>query len=828
MHIQIPRKAYLVRFVLSTPGKILLGLFTFCFVATLTVFLYFWFHFSHLIDEKLSEGPFANTAQLFAAPEPISVGDILTREELVQLLRRRGYSDTQKSRMGWYKVRADGVEIFPGADSYFDQEPGVIFIDGARVVRIVSNRDNTERPQYSLEPELITNLFDRKRQKRRMVKFDDIPPVVRNAILAAEDHRFFQHAGFDPIRIVGAALGDLRGGNRKQGASTLTMQVARTFFLNRDRTFSRKAAELLITLELEHRLTKEQIFEHYVNYIDLGWRRSFAVQGFGEAAQVHYGKDLRELNLDEAALLAGMVQGPNLYNPFRSPDKALARRNTILGMMRENGYVTDKQYDEAVKAPIKLREGGIETSDAPYFVDYVNEDLQEQFQDHDFQARSYRIYTSLDMKLQRDAVDAVRIGMKEVDDQLARRRKKYPEAQVAMVVLDPHTGEVKALVGGRNYGQSQLNRVFARRQPGSAFKPFVYAAALSTALNGGGEVLTPLSTVVDEPTVFSYDGMTYEPGNFGQKFYGTVNMRYALSKSMNIATIKFGEKAGFENVVKLVRDAGMNRDIKPTPAIALGSYVVTPYEIAGAYTVFSNGGTYVKPAWMKEIRSETGSLIFATNPLRRDALDPRISYMTVNLMEEVLRSGTGAGARSRGFGLPAAGKTGTSHDAWFAGFTSKLLCVVWVGFDDNQEMPLEGAQAALPVWTEFMKRAHQHREYRGVQEFQAPDGIVTAEVDPLTDQLATSNCPNPRSEVFIAGTQPVDLCKLHGGSGRTTIISGWETPEAGKGDAPADARPRAPRRSVAARATTAAPAKDDGKPKEEKKGFWGRIRDIFK
>jgi penicillin-binding protein 1B len=825
VRLRIPPNSFLSRVLRSRPGRWGLGLATLVLLVVLGVFSYFWIYFSHIIDAKLSGNPFANTAQLYSAPEPINTGDSLTTEELVAALKRRGYTTSQRNRAGWYNVRADGVEIFPGADSAPDAEAGVIFLNKGVVTRIVSDRDNTVRTQYLLEPELITNLFDRKRQKRRLVRFDDIPKVLVNAILSAEDKRFFQHAGFDPVGILRAAYQDVRGGKISQGASTLTMQVARTFFLNLDRTWKRKAAEVLITLQLEHRLSKEQIFEFYVNYVDLGWRRSFQVQGFGEAAQVHFGKDVRELTVEEAALLAGMAQGPNLYNPYRSPDKALARRNTVLGMMKENGYITETQYNDAIRTPIKLREGGIESSDAPYFVDLVSDHLQEQFSDHDFQSRSYKIYTTLDLKLQRDAVEAVRLGMAEVDALLAKRKKKYPEAQVALVALDPHTGEVKALVGGRSYGQSQLNRVLALRQPGSSFKPFVYAAALNSALQNGDTTLTTLTTVADEPTKFEYDGKVYEPGNFGDKFYGTVSMRFALAKSLNIPTIKFAERAGLDEVVRIARESGMNKGIKATPAVALGSYDVTPLEIAGAYTVFSNDGVALKPSWIREIRSETGGLVFNSQPVKHEVLDPRISYMVVNLMEEVLRSGTGAGARGRGFDLPAAGKTGTSHDAWFAGFTSKLLCVVWVGFDDNQELPLEGAKAALPVWTEFMKRAHRYREYHGVQSFAAPDGIVTAEVDADTGMLATAACPHTRAEVFLAGTQPVDLCSLHGGGGRQTMIAGWETPGEKAAASPNSPPGRRARVEPAAPVTSSA---NPDPPKKEKRGFWGRIRDIFR
>jgi len=432
----------------------------------------------------------------------------------------------------------------------------------------------------------------------------------------------------------------------------------------------------------------------------------------------------------------------------------------------------------------------------------------------------------VDMKLQRDAVAAVQSGLKEVDEQLARRRRKYPQAQVALVAMDPRTGEVKALVGGRSYGDSQLNRALARRQPGSIFKPFVYASALSGALDGSANPVTPVTTVTDEPTTFYFDDKTYEPNNFKMEFHGTVTLRQALSKSMNIPTVKFAEMAGYESVASLARQAGLG-GVRGTPALALGAYEVTPLDMAAAYTVFSNGGVWTKSNYIREIRSESGGRIFEYRPQTRRVLDPRISYIVVDLMQEVLRSGTGAGARSRGFLLPAAGKTGTSHDAWFAGFTSKLLCVVWVGFDDNQELPLEGSKAALPIWTEFMKRAHQYREYRGVQGFQAPDGITTVDIDPLTGQLASAGCPNPKAEVFITGTQPVEFCRLHGG-GQRTQIAAWDSEDA-SGSSAGNGQPRV----SAVRRNRPEPSEPrsqppETKPEPAKRSFFDRIRAIFR
>lgn len=835
VRIQVSRNSPLATVLLHPLGRALAVALLLAGLLGLSAFAYYYVKFARLVDRKLHAGPFQSTSMIFAAPRAITLGDAVRPEEIAAQLRRCGYSESRSSRMGWYHLRPDAIEIFPGPDSYFDQEPGVIKFAGDRVSEIISLRDNTARTQYLLEPELITNLFDRNREKRRLVRFADIPPVLVHAIISAEDKRFFQHAGFDPLRVIKAAWVDLKGLRIQEGASTLSMQLARSFFLDYRRTWRRKLAEVLITLHLEQKLSKEQIFEYYANQIPLGRRGSFNIHGFGEAAQAYLGKDIRDLTLPEAALLAGLVRGPSFYNPYRHPERALARRNLVLELMRDNGYITDAQYREAVKAPLALAPPGMESTDAPYFVDLVNEELNNQLQDHDFQADAYRIYTTLDMNLQRAAAEAVRVGLQEVDERIRRRRRRepdLPDPQVALVALDPETGGVKALIGGRNYGVSQLNRVLARRQPGSAFKPFVYAAALETPLRGDRPVLTPASIVVDEPTTFWFDNRAYTPANFKQEFHGEVTLRDALAKSMNVATVKVAELVGYDRVEELAQRAGMNLNIRATPAIALGAYEVTPLEIAGAYTVFANQGVYVKPHWITMVRDRLGNVIYTHQPVQRPVLDPRVNYLMVNLMEEVLRSGTGAGVRARGFTLPAAGKTGTSHDGWFAGFTSRLLCVVWVGFDDNRELNLEGAHSALPIWTEFMKRAAQFREYRNVREFQPPDGVVSVEIDPQSGQLATSACPKTRTEVFLAGTQPLETCRLHRGG--ALRVASWETAPQAESATPSQEPPPASRRIARAsepRARKPAPADPlhaAAPPQPEKKSFFRRLLSVFK
>lgn len=852
MRLRIPRGSGMTRLVLGPAGRIVLISSAILVILVLGTFIFFYASYSRLIDEKLRAGVFANTAKIYAAPQSVAVGDATTPGDVATELRRSGYNESHSNPVGYFQVHPNFIEIFPGAESYFDQEAGVIRFSGNRISQIVSLQDNTARHEYQLEPQLITALSGPSREKRRMVKFRDIPQVLVDALISAEDKRFFQHSGFDPIGIIRSAYVDVKEGRKNQGASTLSMQLARMFWLDTDKRWTRKLAEVIITLQLEQKLSKQEIFEDYANQIYLGWRGSFRIRGFGAAADVFLGKDLSQINLPEAAELAGLPRWPAYFDPFRHPDHLRDRRNVVLGLMRQNGLISDRDYALAIEAPLTVAKSTAQSAEAPYFVDIINDDMQTRFQDSDLQSNGFRIYTTLDMNLQRAAAEAVRLGMANVDE-LIRKQRRFkgqtpPEAQVALIALDPHTGELKALVGGRNYGMSQLNHVMAKRQPGSIFKPFVYAAAMDMAVQGQPQPLTPASIMVDEPTTFWFDGKPYEPGNFEHEFYGPVTLRQALAHSLNVATVKVAEKVGYDKVVEMANRAGMNYQIQPTPAVALGAYEITPLEAAGAYTLFSNGGEYVKPNFITLVRDDKGKVVHKNKIQDKQALDPRVAYLMTSMMEEVLRSGTAAGVRGKyGLNIPMAGKTGTSHDGWFAGYTSELLCVVWVGFDDNRQLDLQGAHSAAPIWGEFMKRALAFREYRDTKPFQAPAGIVSVDIDPATGMVATPSCPLSRPEVFIAGTQPLEACTQHGG-GRTNVtsVSGWDTsapPPAkaptntaptitgSQGDAqvsPQDMARRAARQTTQLPADPAAAPNAKTEPKKEKKGIFRRIFGVFK
>ena len=536
------------------------------------------------------------------------------------------------------------------------------------------------------------------------------------------------------------------------------MQLVRGLWLEPDKLWMRKLAEALMTIHLEREWTKEKIFETYVNQVYLGRQAAYSVHGFGEASRLFFGKELRDISLPEAALMAGLVQRPSYFNPFRYPGRVKERRDLVLSMMLENNYITSAQYAAAVAEPVRVTGNSIGEARAPSLP--RSRQRRTAGASKRTTTPSGDVQSTIDLNLQHAAEEAVYRGV------VCRRwiscckSAPGPKAEAALIALDPHTGEIKALVGGRDYGRSQLNRILAKRPPGSVFKPFVYAAALNTAISGGETVFTPASTVDDTPTTFWFDGKPYQPGNFHQEAFGMMTLRRALAKSDNVAAVHVAHDVGYNAVVRMARRAGLNGDIQATPSVALGAYQVTPLEMAGAYTVFANGGVFVKPSVISGFLDGRGTALPTAASESHRALDPRVAWLMVSMLQEVLRSGTAAGVRSRGFTLPAAGKTGTSHDGWFAGFTSQLLCIVWVGYDDYRDLNLEGAKSALPIWTEFMKRAARMGSYKKAREFPQPTGIEQAQICNDSGKLAGPQCLNTRSEYFIAGSEPA-MCDLH-------------------------------------------------------------------
>jgi penicillin-binding protein 1B len=736
------------------------------------VFGYFYFKYQGIVDERLKQPMFANTAKIYAAPREVRPGQKLSVSLIANELRNAGYSvenAAQISPLGTYSQSGSAITVHPGPQSYHAQDGATIHVN-AGVVASVTDDHGQPLSSYELEPLLITGLSDDpNRTKRRLITYDEIPYNLVQAILAIEDRRFFEHSGVNYWRLVEAVYRDVTTGQKQQGGSTLTIQLARGFFLSPEKRIKRKIIEIVITFQLEHRFSKKQIFELYANEIPLGQRGSFSINGVGEAAQVYFGKDVHQLDLAQSAMLAGIIQRPSYFNPFRHVDRVIERRNLVLDSMVETGAITKDQAEKAKAEPLHLSEISVDASEAPYFVDLVHDQLLQKLGERDFNREGLRIYTSLDPDLQRVATSAVESTIHVVDERVDKLHKKHKPGetwsypQVALVALNPHTGQVLALVGGRNYGNSQLNHVMAKRPTGSIFKPFVYATAFNTSLEG--TVLSGQTKPFSQVTMLSDEPTTYGEGtaqehtlhNFEGEYHEEVTARYALQKSLNNATTGLAALVGFDRVAALAREAGV-KSARGTPSVAIGAYDATPLDMAGAYTTFANNGLHLDPWMLASVRTADGDMVTDYTPTSKQLLDPRVAFLTTDMLQNTINHGTGAGTRLLGFTAPAAGKTGTDHDAWFAGYTSNLLCIVWVGNDDYTDIKIQGADAAAPIWAVFMKNAVLLPQYSDTHYFSAPSGVEMVNIDKATNLLTDEACPDGVDIAFLDGTAPTDTC----------------------------------------------------------------------
>ncbi|HXT63394.1 MAG TPA: PBP1A family penicillin-binding protein [Pyrinomonadaceae bacterium] len=750
---------FLTRPYIAIPAVVVIAL-------CVTVLVYYWIVFSSRIDNLLKGEVFTRSAGIYAAPKQIRAGQSLSTENLIDYLKRAGYvergqqADTARGR---YAIDGSTIEVQPGNDAKVDYAQAfealrIQFSRDGKSIASVTNKDtgaHLERAQ--LEPELISSVTGRERAKRRVIGFNDIPPSLVDAIVVTEDRAFFQHYGVNVRGILRALLrrydSDPNSPIARQGGSSITQQLVKNLWLSPEYSLKRKVAEAYMSVILETRLSKQQIFALYCNQVYLGQQAGFSINGFGEASTAYFNKDVTSLNLQESAFLAGLIRSPNRYNPYHDLETARARRNQVLESMAETGTVTqaDAQTAEASELKIAPTKGRIDISDAPYFADYVQNQLSDVITGEG--ADHLRIYTTIDMDLQRAAYSAVTNQLAALDKIEAKR---VPEGtvQASLVAMNAQTGEIVAMVGGRDYSKSQLNRVEALRQPGSAFKPFVYATALNTAYDPVPRVITPATVFKDEPKTFTYDGQEYSPGNMGDKYsMQPVTLRDAMVHSLNVVTVDVAMEVTIGRVMSLAAKAGLPRVPRAYPAMALGTAEATPLQIASAYTAFASNGMRTAPIAINRITTGTGSTLAQPTAQKNEVVRPEVAYVMTSFMKDVVNRGTAAPVRARGFKWNVAGKTGTSRDGWFAGYTPHLVCVVWVGFDDGSQLGLTGAASALPIWADFMNAAlTNHPEWTG--DWQVPGGIQQEEIDPATGLLAKADSANKRTELFINGTAP--------------------------------------------------------------------------
>ena len=739
---------------------------------TLGVLGYYYYVFSHRIDRLLRGEVFTRSAGIYAAPKEIRVGDNSSLDDLVARLQRLGYverSQQADNSRGRYATNGAVLDIEPSKDSDIDGQREfprlrVQFGRGGKAIAAITNLDAGDKKVQSarLEPEQITSLAGPEREKRKVVGFRDLPNHLVKAIVVTEDRTFFDHHGINVRGILRAFIrrydSDPNSPLARQGGSSITQQLVKNLFLTPDYSYRRKAAEAYMSVILETRLSKEEIFALYCNEAYLGQRAGgYSIKGFGEAAEAYFNKDVTGLTLPESAMLAGLIRSPNRYNPYRHPEVATERRNQVLKDMAASGVISEQESAEAQSAELKVArtKGRIDTSDAPYFIDYAQSQLAEVISDTSAADR-LRIYTTIDMDLQRAAYAALTKQLAALD---RVQSKRFPAGtlQAALVAIRADTGEVVAMVGGRDYEKSQLNRATdAMRQPGSVFKPFVYATALNTAYDPVPRVITPATVYMDEPKTFTSGSQEYSPGNFGDQYSRKlVTLRDAMVRSLNVVTVELAQEVTVGRVMNLSTKAGLPKPKQNYLAHALGTNEATPLQVASAYTAFAQLGKRTSPVAISRVTNGAGKTVVAPTAQKNEVMTPEVAYVMTSFMKDVVNRGTAAKVRARGFKANVAGKTGTSRDGWFAGYTPNLVCVVYVGFDDNADLGMTGADSALPIWTDFMQAAlAAHPEWGG--DWQMPAGLQQAEIDPTTGLLAAADSPVRRVEFFINGTAPLE------------------------------------------------------------------------
>ena len=624
---------------------------------------------------------------------------------------------------------------------------------------------------YDINGKLVHEFY---KENRSLVPLRQIPRPMIDAILAIEDRRFYTHWGIDPMRTMGALFNDLLAGRPEQGGSTITQQLARNLFLTHEKTFTRKIKEAILAIRIEQTYTKDEILEMYFNQVYFGE----GAYGLDAATKVYFGKTVQQLTLPECALLAGLPRNPRDYDPRREPDRALRRRNLVLAAMLQTKQLTRAQYEASCEAPLGVTKTRVDTRTAPYFMEMVRQYIDEHYGSNQLYEGGLRIYTTLDIDLQVAAEDALerRLTALEARNQYKRTRAtlaaktkgvevkggiRTEYLQGAVVSIDPTNGQVRALIGGRDFNDSNFNRaVQASRQPGSAYKPFIYAAAID---NG----FSPTDVILDTPISFQAgNGMEWAPQNYDHKFRGPITLRAALAHSVNVPAAKLLQKLGTNLVNSYARRMGIRSRLGNDLSLALGTSEVNLLELTSAYGVFADQGIRVTPVYILRVEDKNGKVLEQARPSAEEALSPETALTMTSMLGSVLENGTAASAHALGLNVPAAGKTGTTDeysDAWFVGYIPNLVTGVWVGFDRKQKIGpgMTGAAAALPIWVDIISAATKGK---APQEFPMPSGVVSVLICSQTGLLANPSCPETELELFKEGTQPTSYCNIHTGN----------------------------------------------------------------
>jgi penicillin-binding protein 1B len=727
------------------------------FIVAIAGFFYNYNYYSAIVERRVNSGFWHSRAGVYSAPFVLKKDQKTNLTNVVELLRRSGYVEGNSAEDIWngnFVVKGETVEISTKNYSTGQVETAAIELKNNRISAITDGKKSLE--EYAIESELLTGRSETKRGKNHALKYEDIPENLRNAILTAEDRRFFEHRGIDPQGIFRAILANYQKGSIRQGGSTITQQLVKNTFLSPEKSFSRKFSEAFLSLALERRMSKEEIFTLYCNEIYLGQYGLTGIHGVEQAARAYFDKELKDLNLQEAAAIAAMIKNPNRFAPHKNTEEANIRRNWIIGKMAELNITSAQDAEIARNTELKLaKPKNNNQSVAPYFVDSATKELNEKFKTEYLNTNfNNRIYTTIDTQLQSLAEQSVARQLESLDKIYAKKGKKI---QATLVAIDPQTGHILAMVGGRDYKESQFNRATeALRQPGSTFKPFIYAAALERGM-------TPATISSDTPTEFQfYNQKAYKPANYGDSYaMKNVSLKTALAKSSNVIAVKTSIDVGLPSVARKAQDFGFE-NVQAFPSMALGTNEVTPLQLAAAYCVFANGGRRVAPTFIDKIVSVEDETLYSSIQDNPQIINPRTAFMITDMLEAVVERGTARKAfGALGKDVVFAGKTGSSKDGWFVGYTPNLVTVAWIGLDENDDIDATGGEVALPLWVDFMKAVVQTRPEFGGESFPMPKGLSEVTIDPETGMTADVYCPQSEKVVVPSGAVSAIKCFKH-------------------------------------------------------------------
>jgi len=729
-----------------------------------------------LLSRKITEASSVILSRPFPLTAGLSIKDVKLENRLQRLQYRKVIGVPTKS--GEYYLGNDALLLYikeAWIKPELDQRAGLyeLKLNTSGEIESISNKTfKTDAQVIWLEPELLSILGNSSQRIMKGKKLEEFSDNLKNAILAIEDEHFYAHFGIDPFSIIRAALVNLRSGRVVQGGSTLTQQLAKNLFFSSERKLIRKAKEAIAAIMIESTYSKDQIFEMYLNEIFLGQEGRFALHGFGEASSSFFGKEADSLSLGEAALLAALIKAPTSYSPRRSLNRALERQSLVLERMYQLGMITEAELERAKAEKIKIFPPVKNRRVAPYFIDYLQREVGTLLSEHALKGGALRIVSGIDPEYQQCAENAVEEGLKTIEKDYSWLRKGSETLQASLVSVVPSSGEVRAWVGGRDFGESQFDRIsLAKRQPGSTFKPFVYLTALDGKLNQY-RVAKTTSILLDEPVRIPVPGGVWEPKNYTKEFRGEVRLREALARSLNIPTVQLAQKIGIKSIARTGALFGFGDNLPEVPSLALGAGEVTPLELSQAYAIIANGGVKrVLRPFFHAVDGKSSEIVFQRPVEEHRVVSEGPVFILTDMLRTAVEQGTGTVIRRLGVKGPVAGKTGTTNDArdsWFVGFTPRILTTVWVGYDSNKPIKLTGSQAAAPIWASYMKCI---APFEPELDFVPPGDVVFKTLDRGSGLLYTDSCPSDMAitELFVSGTEPVTPCPLHSSEGAELI-----------------------------------------------------------